>query len=268
MELEFEHNLDQDSEQVNSLNDILNSISQDSQIKNKEFNNTSINIIKNNSNKTNDYLETQLNDYLEIHLNEYLETHLNKYIKKELGLFTNEVDRKLGNYLLTEVDNKQLYISELEEVIKFQEKEISELKLKLDKLSKLELLTKIKSNMDEKLNEVETQKNDLMEKEKTTPQSTKQQVIQVKKSTQNQHENTSQYPPIHNPDLVLSYGSKPKVKQITKEEEEPRYNGVVIIDKPKKEQDVKIIMDYETDNNDSSELPTELIKQRRRALRL
>ena len=255
MEFEFEQKLDQESEQINSLNDILNSISQDSQIKNKELSNTSINITK-----TNEYL------------NEYLESYLNKHIKKEIGLFTNEIDRKIGNYLLTEVDNKQSYINELEEVIKFQEKEICELKLKLDKLSKLELLTKLKSNMEEKLNDVEIQKKDLIEKEKTITHSTKQQVIQVKKSTQNQQlnqtDNTQQYPPIHNPDLVLNYGSKLKVKQIAKEEEEQRYNGVVILDKPKREQDIKIIMDYDTDNNDSSDVPTELIKQRRRALRL
>lgn len=63
-------------------------------------------------------------------------------------LFSNDIDRRIGKYLMDELDNKNSYINELEEIVKYQENEISELKLKLDSINKLELVAKLKSNLD------------------------------------------------------------------------------------------------------------------------
>ncbi len=74
-----------------------------------------------------------------------------------------------------------------------------------------------------------------------------------------------------NPDLVLgsNLDSRGKTKSISKEEEEPRYCGVSIVEKPQK-QTPKIIFDYDL-NSEMSETqsnPVEIIKQRRRGARL
>lgn len=195
----------------------------------------------------------------------------NETIPQEVQLLSNDIDRRIGNYLLNELEKKQSYIEELEEAVKFQEKEIGELKQKLDTLSKLDLLSKIKSNMETKLSEVETNMSEEFsskESENMTQMSKPNKVVQVKKSvqsTQNTQNNIlkeeSQYPR-NNPDLVFRSDPGPKVKSIPKEEEEPRYNGIMMLDKPKQEEKIKIVLDYETETN-----PEDIIKQRRRKAR-
>ena len=93
-------------------------------------------------------------------------------------------------------------------------------------------------------------------------------MIQVKK--QIEIENPPEQPiyPSLNADLVLNSSSKLKTKSIKKEDEEPRYNGVVILEKPKKEPEIKIVMDYETETSENTDKNSEILKQRRRARKL
>jgi len=194
----------------------------------------------------------------------------NKTISQQIQLLSNNIDRRIGNYLLNELEKKKTYIEELEEAVKFQEKEIGELKLKLDTLSKLDLLSKIRSNMDSKLSEFEINMSEEFNssKEDNIQMSKPNKVVQVIKPQQpNQikskitKEEDTQYPR-NNPDLVFSSDPGTKVKSIPKEEEEPRYNGIMMLERPKQEEKIKIVLDYETDKN-----PEEIIKQRRRKAR-
>lgn len=198
-------------------------------------------------------------------------------METQVQLFTDIIDRRIGNYLLNELEKKQAYIDELEEAVKFQEKEISDLKSKLEGINKLELLSKIKSNMETKLVEVETNLHQVETEEKEL--SFKPKVVNVKKSNQQSQpvqtqskivrdEEQSQYPR-SNPDLVFRSDPGTKVKSIPKEEEEPRYNGVIMLEKPKNEPVIQIQLDYETETGgDNSSTMTDIAKQRRRARRL
>lgn len=203
----------------------------------------------------------------------------------QVQLLTDAIDRRIGNYLLNELEKKQTYIDELEEAVKFQEKEISDLKSKLDGLNKLELLSKIKSNMETKLVEVETNLH-LAEAEveaEAEEREIKPKVLSVRKSNnpsgqngqngQNgqtkskivKSEEQTQYPKSI-PDLVFRSDPGTKVKSIPKEQEEPRYNGIMMLDKPKNEPVIKIQLDYETEaSDDNSSTMTNIVKQRRRA---
>ena len=132
--------------------------------------------------------------------------------------------------------------------------------------------------MDSKLSDIES--NLIEEKHSNIPESKSNKVVQVKKPTQSTQSTQSTQPvqkvfkdeeqtqyPKHNPDLVLRKDTAQKVKSITKEEEEPRYNGIMMLDKPKKEEEkIKITLDYESETN-SSDKTTEIIKQRRRNVR-
>ena len=228
---------------------------------NSNSNNNSNNDSNNNSNNN-----TNTNSNNTMILN-------NQIIPQQVQLLSNDIDRRIGNYLLNELEKKQSYIEELEEAVKFQEKEIGELRQKLDTLSKLDLLSKIKSNMDSKLSEVETNINQELSysKEDNTQMSKPNKVVQVIKSQQTQEtqqvkskiikEEDSEYPK-NNPDLVFRSDPGIKVKSIPKEEEEPRYNGIMMLERPKQEEKIKIVLDYETDKNSE-----DIIKQRRRKAR-
>jgi hypothetical protein len=219
-------------------------------------------------------------------------------LSSQVQLLSNDVDRRIGNYLLNELEKKQQYIDELEEAVKFQEKEIFELKQKLEAISKLELIAKIKSNMDTKLLDIESNlsksqsqsqspspssspspfpslsnQNTESELSDSESKSNSNKVVIIKKqnqptqltqSTQKVYKDDEQsYYPRNNPDLVLRKDTYQKVKSITKEEEEPRYNGIMMLDRPKKEEKIKISLDYETETTSTDKI-SEIIKQRRR----
>lgn len=242
---------------TSSLTEILNSI------------NATENVVKSNIVNYNDDIQNQSNKQENTNdLPIQIPTHI---LTQQVQLLSNDIDRRIGNYLLDELEKKQKYIDELEDAVKFQEKEIVELKQKIDAFNKLELLSKIKSNMDSKLSEVE---NNLSSNEST--QSKTNKVVHVKKISQptqptqqikNVIEEENHYPR-NNPDLVLRRDTGLKVKSIPKEEEEPRYNGIMMLDVPKKkEEEIKIALDYETETNETTDKMDELIKQRRRKAR-
>lgn len=193
--------------------------------------------------------------------------HEQNGLNTQVQLLTNNIDRRIGEYLLNELEKKQIYINELEEALKFQEKEISELKAKLDAFDKLELLGKIKSNVETKLTQAETNLANNNSENFKLHQNDKPKVVQVKKSHIVSEEEQTQYPKF-NPDLVFKSDPGTKVKSISKEEEEPRYNGVMMLDKPKNEPVIKIQLDYDTETGENSSTMSDVLKQRRRARRL
>jgi len=274
-------NQNQEGETTNTLAEILGSI-------NTKINTNNVNVVNYvEEEKTNEDETNNINiNSLEI-----------PNFSTQVQLFADTIDRRIGNYLLNELEKKQAYIDELEEAVKFQEKEISDLKSKLEGMNKLELLSRIKSNMETKLVEVETNLYQ-MEETKELPGiyevnsgapeknensflgrqeiSFKPKVLNVKKYNQQvqqvqqahtkvvKDEEQTQYPR-SNPDLVFRSDPGTKVKSIPKEEEEPRYNGVIMLDKPKNETQIKIELDYETETGgDNSSTMSDVLKQRRR----
>jgi hypothetical protein len=305
MDLEFgsNHSLEKEEEQVNSLNDILNSITPTS-ISIHQTDETNGVDDTNEANETNGANETniikmsrsqmaELTNHIQTVDTNYTQSVDTNFSREQIQLFSHPIDRKIGNYLMNELEKKQSYIEELEEVVKFQEKEIGELKSKIDTIGKLEILAKLKSGLEENhKNNFEDKKLNVGDDD-TTYNQNKPKVVQVKKQSvsviesnkpnqinqmiqeaqsknnDNQSLSSSSSYPSVNPDLVLGSSSfKTKTKSIPKEEEEPRYNGVVILDKPKREPEIKIVMDYETDTIESSEKSSDLLKQRRRARKL
>ena len=145
-------------------------------------------------------------------------------------------------------------------------------------MNKLELLSKIKSNMETKLVELDENISSINEVQE---QITKPKVVQINKSSQQTQqtivnevkkvkkvdEEETQYP-TSNPDLVFKSDPGKKVKSIPKEEEEIRYNGVILLEKPKEEQQINIQLDYETETADNLSTMCDVIKQRRRARKL
>ena len=288
----------QKNETTSSLTEILNSIKLDDTTKlnivNYDFdniNNTNEQNHNNNDNyndNDNDNINTKIPESFdkktkEINI-ESSQFNQNNNFSQQVQLLSNDIDRRIGNYLLNELEKKQSYIDELEEAVKFQEKEIHKLKQKIESISKLELLSKIKSNMDSKLSDIESNlsssnmesQSQSQSQSQTQSQSQSQtnKVVQVKKPVQitqvqkvARDEEQSQYPR-NNPDLVLRKDTYQKVKSIPKEEEEPRYNGIMMLDKPKKEEEkIKISLDYETETPSSTEKMSEIIKQKRRNAR-
>ena len=229
----------QTSDSINSLSDILNSLNSNSS--NLIDNNS--NIIKNENNDNNsEDDETEEDNNSIIDKNE----QNNNQLQNKVKLFSYKIDRRLGNYLLNELEKKQLYIDELEEVIKMQQLEISELKSKIDSINKLELLAKLKTNINEKnisnnlVNNINSESIENIRESK---------IVQVKKNNNKEPKN-SEFIQV-NPNLVIN--SEFKIKPITKiENEEPLYNGV-LIEKPK-----------ENNNFENQELSTKVINQRRR----
>lgn len=215
-----------------------------------------------NTNDTND-----TNNIIELESIQNQELIKSTNVSQQVQLLTNDIDRNIGNYLLNELEKKQAYIDKLEEAITFQEKEIDKLKIKLEAFNKLELISKIKSNMDTKLEEVKTNLSNTKEQEYEYEQEPK--TVQIKKfQNQTQSKNEEQQYPKHNKDLVLRVDSGTKVKLISKEEEEPRYNGIMMLDKPKNEPVIKIQLDYDTETLDNSSTTNNIVKQRRRKINL
>jgi hypothetical protein len=280
--MEFDN---QQTNQVSTLTDILNSINLE------DIQESKLELVNNNQEK----YKLELDNSNQGEEEDQLESYNNEIIKEKIQFFSDDIDRKIGKYLLNELEKKQIYIDELEEAIKFQEKEIYELKNKLEALNKLELLSKLKSNMNTKLSEIET---NLSNQGTTGTTGTKlsiedlecdqdikniktNKVVQVKKSNhqilQTPYKNDKEFTnsadneftnTTNNPDLVIKRDNYEKVKSISKEEEEPRYNGVIMLDRPKKETEIKIIMDYESEIGDSSEKMSDIVKQRRRSRKL
>ena len=232
---------------TNTLSEILNSINLETNTKS----NTKSNIV----NYIEEDNKNQINNSNIITKTENQEQNISYQVK----LLSNDIDRKIGNYLLNELEKKQLYIDELEEAI-------IELKSKIEAFNKLELLSKIKSNMETKLANVGTNLSQVIDQEH------KPKVVQIKKFTQQTQQNHSkdnineeqtQYLRT-NSDLVFRSEPEMKVKSISKEEEEPRYNGIIMLDKPKNEPQIKIQLDYDTETFDNSSMMSDVIKQRRR----
>jgi hypothetical protein len=268
--MNLENNFEESSEDVSSLNDILNTItSSNSQYlnnvneielinKEKKINNES-QILNNKTQSSNNESQSSNNDLNEIN-----------QVKNNIELFTHEIDRKIGKYLFDRLEKNQNYIDELEEVVKFQENEIKELKLKLESINKLELVAKLKTSIEEKNNS--SNKDEKIKNSEIL-------VINKPNNKNNLNEDNSNTYYSTNPDLVLSTGSRNKVKSISKEEEELRYSGITILEKPQTQQLPKIVLDYEkntlyNDNienseySEKSEKSSEIIKQRRRGNRI
>lgn len=251
--MNLENNFEESSEHVSSLNDILNTINLSNSESLNNVNDSEL-INKKNEKNQNLNIENQIsnNDLNEIN-----------QVKNNIELFTHDIDRKIGKYLLDRLEKNQNYIDELEEVVKFQENEIKELKLKLESINKLELVAKLKTSIEEK--------NNLSNKDNKINNS---EILVIKKpnNKSNLNEDNSNTYYSTNPDLVLTTGSRNKVKSISKEEEEPRYSGITIIEKPQNQQLPKIALDYEnnenSENSEKSEKSSEIIKQRRRGNRI
>jgi hypothetical protein len=265
MEVENQQN-SSNGETPNTLTEILNSISLE------ETSNTNAKNDDEQTEQTKQTKQTEQNEQNEqneqteqTEQNEQMvQMETNHNVEKQVQLLSNDIDRRIGNYLLNELQKKQSYIDELEEALKFQEKEIVELRQKLETLNELELLTKIKSNMDTKLSDIETKKVVQVSKKTNSNSQLKQNKLST---TISENSDQNQYPK-HNPDLVFRSDPGTKVKSIPKEEEEPRYNGVIMLDKPKNEPEIKIQLDYETETGDNSSTMSDVVKQRRRARRL
>lgn len=206
-----------------------------------EQSNNSINIVKSNS---IDIVESN-----SINIVESIE--FDKFKQKEqIELFTNQIDRRIGNYLMDELEKKQNYIGELELLIKYQQDEISSLKSKLNSIDKLELVAKIKSNLNLKSDLVEKHLNEC--ENEMNPESRQIQehkisnvkTIQIKKSSNNllnnqtkseTNSNTNEEFKPKNNDLILESNS---IYSNLKFESEPDsdnvgYNGIIILEKPK-----------------------------------
>jgi hypothetical protein len=295
-------NTENEKNETSSLSEILNSIKLEnttkSNIVNFDFdnvNNVDFNNVNNvdeqkqseNIDDTNDLVNITQDENTEITREFSQKIYQNNDISQQVQLLSNEIDRRIGNYLLDELEKKKQYIDELEEAIKFQEKEITELKQKLEVVNKLELLGKIKSNMDTKLlntytnndiqSEISEYEREIETETETETNSKLNKVVQVKKSTQStqlpkvsivKDEEQTQYPRNY-PDLVLRRDTVQKVKSVSKEEEEPRYNGIIMLDRPKKKEEntIKITLDYDTETSNSTDKISDVIKQRRRNAR-
>jgi len=279
----MDHENYSNDEKVSSLNEIINSIGL---VSNSNSNLTTEDI--NSQSESNNQLT--LNESNSINENLLKEINQNnlKNLSDSVQLLSNDIDRRIGNYLLNDIEKKNIYISELEELIKFQESEISQLKSKLESINKLDLITKLKSNMESKtelINNTITKlsKQDNLEQgnseqynfesvaslknltNKSQLEKNKQiQVVQIKtnnESTSKLDSDSSYY--TQNQDLVLNANSRNKTKSISKEEEPPRYNGIIVIEKPQKQ----IVVEQYTDIEDTDK-SIEIIKQRRRGARL
>jgi len=256
-------------EKVSSLNEIINSIGLGSK---------SVSIIVNPTSDSNDQTINKSNG-----INEILLTQINSdqnnltNLSEDVQLLSNDIDRRIGKYLMDEIEKKNTYIIELEELIKFQESEISQLKSKLESVNKLELITKLKSNMETKAESICNKISKLSEQEdseqsesisslKSLTTSIKPvQIVQIKKIT---NESSSGFdsdlnPYSQNQDLILNANSRQKTKSISKDEEPLRYSGIMVLEKPQKQ----IVIEQYTDVEDTDK-STEIIKQRRRGARL
>ena len=65
-------------------------------------------------------------------------------------------ENKISIYLVNELDKKNNYITELEEIIKIQQNEINILKKKIESIDKIDILLKLKNSMDEKSTELQS----------------------------------------------------------------------------------------------------------------
>ena len=289
---------------INSLSEILNSLANNEDNDNIK-NNTKDNIISNSNTNTdtntkpivnanesdisNYSSNNTFNDNTIIKNNSYSENNeisnnTTNHIQSQIQLFSHDIDRKIGSYLLNELESKKSYIDELENVIKFQQEEISELKSKLESINKLELIAKLKTGFihpnSTKSDSIEGTEYDTDAVAVAVPNQ-KPKVVHVKKVIQvnqnnsntirnEQYNQSSSYGT--NPDLVLgsNLDSREKTKSISKDEEEPRYCGITIVERPPQKQTQKIVLDYDSNSemSESQSNSVEIIKQRRRAARL
>ena len=286
---------------VNSLSDILNSLNSETnantetETETKANSETNANLETNANTETISNMDKNSNENLNNSNSDNSITYQNK-ITNTIELFSDNTDRRIGNYLLDQIEKKQIYIDELEEVIKFQQKEISDLKSKLDSINKLELVARLKSSIEEKRNlsnniEISyNEQNDIDESDQKTQQTQQTQQINFNKEQKNEHKNepepkvvqvvkvkkiqTEQTFVPSNPDLVLNTGSKNKVKSIPKAEEEKRYNGITLVEIPQSNQatnsNKQIFIEYDqgSEMSESTDKTSEIVRQRRRGARL
>lgn len=202
-----------------------------------ENTNTNMNITDENSISITD-LNTDLNNNDSNNLNEYLvggtsitEDYLNTDSMKD----NNNEDYSI------KLEEKNNYIKELENVIKYQQEEIETLKQKLESQEKLDYLIKIKNNLEEKDN-------------------------MLKKETKVYTEPEFNDYKMPNENLNLSASAQTKrLNRISIKEDSndtPRYSGVSILEQTK-EEPTKIVVDY----NNIDENSEKIIKQRRRRTR-
>ena len=75
-------------------------------------------------------------------------------IRLQTSNIIDNTDKRVTTYLINELEKKIQYINELEDILKFQEQEILSLKNKLESANKMQLLIKLKNNIDTKSEEL------------------------------------------------------------------------------------------------------------------
>jgi hypothetical protein len=112
---------------------------------------------------------------------------------KIIETIKDETDKKIAIYLISELEKKNFYINELEEVIKDQENKINELNEKISSKNQVDLLLKIKDNLLNKSNYVSQQLKSVETSNKNESVDTisKKISIELDNSTENVDENNN-----------------------------------------------------------------------------
>jgi hypothetical protein len=111
-------------------------------------------IIKVNAEETNNEKEIDSNLILQNESQKNLEFIELDEVKKQTTFITDDINKRVSCFLINELEKKIQYISELEDILKFQEQEILTLKNKLESVNKMELLFKIKNSINTKSEEL------------------------------------------------------------------------------------------------------------------
>lgn len=105
----------------------------------------------------------------------------------------DETEKKITLYLINELEKKNFYISELENVIKNQEEEIIELNNKITSINQVDLLIKLKNNVENKLKsddlsikknngeQIYTQKSSIIEIENIDENDNKSEILKQRR---------------------------------------------------------------------------------------
>ena len=116
--------------------------------------------IPNISNKMNILNNTNSEENLDQKPNQSIEEIKSVYCVEDNINIINEIkddtDKKIALYLINELEKKNIYITELEETVKNQEDAINQLNNKMNSINQVDLLLKLKSNMDNKVNSLES----------------------------------------------------------------------------------------------------------------
>jgi len=228
------------------VNNDTNSISENILI--TDFNTYTINDTNNDNQNNNqiDYHDSNVNDIK----NEI--SNLNDYIISNQESNNNLLENITEQEELNNNEQQNNYIKELEDIVKFQEEEINNLKNEIINLkssqSNIDYLVKIKQNLEKKEVILNDDINNFQNNEKTYSEPS---FTEFK---------------LPNQDINLS--SNAQISRITKkniivteEESQGRYSGITILEKLKDDEQIKKIqIDYSNIDENSEKI----VKQRRR----